>query len=427
MNTSVILICGLVTLGTLVYVFYIPGQIYTGPTKTRIVYLRERKEAVYDNLRDLNFEYKAGKFPDSDYQEMKTSLEDEAAAILAEIARLEEVAATGASTSRQERSEGLNLSLKAAALILTLTFGAFASAETLTGTVKNGTTNKPAAGDDVILIKLANGMEEAARTKADSKGNFKFTFDDVGPHLIRAVHQGVTYHHMAPPGTTSVDLDVFDVAKKIDGLSVTADVMRFQVENGQLEVVRLFAVNNESKPPKTQMNDHNFEFYLPEGAKVAQGMAKTANGNPLNAAPVPQADKGRYAFIFPLRPGETQFQVQYTVPYSGSATIDPKSPYGMQHFVVMVPKTMQFEAGPGAHFDSMNDPQQTDAIVQVAAETKAGQPLSFKISGTGVLAANTAPEGSTNGGAMGGGQAAARKLAHRGRSGWRHGPADRRA
>ena len=48
---------------------------------------------MYDNLRDLNFEYKAGKFPDSDYQEMKTSLEDEAAAILAEIARLEEVAA----------------------------------------------------------------------------------------------------------------------------------------------------------------------------------------------------------------------------------------------------------------------------------------------------------------------------------------------
>jgi hypothetical protein len=53
----------------------------------------------------------------------------------------------------------------------------------------------------------------------------------------------------------------------------------------------------------------------------------------------------------------------------------------------------------------MNDPQQADAIVQVAAETKPGQPLSFKISGTGVLASNTAPEGSSNGGAMGGGQA----------------------
>jgi hypothetical protein len=296
----------------------------------------------------------------------------------------------------------LNLSLKTAALILGLTFAVYAPAETLTGTVNNGTTGKPGAGDDVVLIKLANGMEEAARTKADAKGNFKFTYDDVGPHLIRAIHQGVTYHRMAPPGTTSVAIDVFDVGKKVEGISVTADVMRFQVENGQLEVVRLFAVNNESKPPKTQMNDHNFEFYLPEGAKVMESMAKTANGNPLNSAPVPQADKGRYAFLFPLRPGETQFQVQYALPYSGSASIDPKSLYGMQHFVVMIPKSMQFEPGPGARFDSMNDPQQTDATVQVATETKPGQPLSFKIAGTGVLASNTAPEGSTNGGAMGG-------------------------
>jgi len=63
-----------------------------GPEKTRLSYLRERKDMVYENLRDLNFEFKAGKFPDSDYQSMKTSLEDEAAAILAEMARLEEAA-----------------------------------------------------------------------------------------------------------------------------------------------------------------------------------------------------------------------------------------------------------------------------------------------------------------------------------------------
>jgi hypothetical protein len=53
------------------------------------MFLRERKEAVYENLRDLNFEFKAGKVPESDYQTMKGSLEEEAAAILAEISRLE--------------------------------------------------------------------------------------------------------------------------------------------------------------------------------------------------------------------------------------------------------------------------------------------------------------------------------------------------
>jgi hypothetical protein len=87
-----ILICVLLTISALFYVFHVPGNLYQGPEKTRLVYLRERKEVVYENLRDLNFEYKAGKFPDSDYQAMKSSLEEEAAAILAEIAHLEEAA-----------------------------------------------------------------------------------------------------------------------------------------------------------------------------------------------------------------------------------------------------------------------------------------------------------------------------------------------
>ena len=100
---TVFLICALITLGSLFYTFYIPGQIFTGPVKTRLAYLRERKEAVYDNLRDLNFEYKAGKFPDADYQEMKTSLEDEAAAILSEIARLEQTAAVSANSLRDRK------------------------------------------------------------------------------------------------------------------------------------------------------------------------------------------------------------------------------------------------------------------------------------------------------------------------------------
>jgi hypothetical protein len=78
------------TLATLYYVFFFPGEVFAGPEKTRLLYLRERKEAVYDNLRDLNFEYKAGKVPDADYQSMHAALEEEAAAILAEIGRLEQ-------------------------------------------------------------------------------------------------------------------------------------------------------------------------------------------------------------------------------------------------------------------------------------------------------------------------------------------------
>jgi len=93
-------VCLLVTAAALFYVFYLPGKLFLGPEKTRASYLRERKDAVYENLRDLNFEYSAGKVPDADYQSLKSSLQDEAATLLAEIARLEAKASTVPGTPR---------------------------------------------------------------------------------------------------------------------------------------------------------------------------------------------------------------------------------------------------------------------------------------------------------------------------------------
>ena len=280
-----------------------------------------------------------------------------------------------------------------------LLLGTLASAATLTGTVKNGTTGKSGAGDEVVLLSLGQGMEEAGRTKADAKGNFSFEMKEEGPHLVRAIHQGVTYHRMAPPGTTSVELTVYDVSKKVDALSVTADVMRIQAENNQLEVIRLFVVTNQSSPPRTQMNDHNFEFYLPGGAQVDQSMAMTSGGQPINSAPVPQTEKNRYAFLFPLRPGETQFQIAYHLPYSGQASLDPKSLYPLEHFVVMVPKSMQFTPGPGTTFEAKPYPSQPDTQAEVATTTRAGQTLAFKVAGTGTLQAESQGGGQGEGSA----------------------------
>jgi hypothetical protein len=274
-------------------------------------------------------------------------------------------------------------------LALTLLLSTLASAQTLTGTVKNATAGKPAGGDEVVLLSLGQGMEESGRTKADAKGNFSFKLDNAqSPHLVRVIHQEVTYHRMAPPGTTSVEVEVYDVGKKVAGIEVVADVMRVQVEQGQLEVMRAFAVQNNSKPPRTQMNERNLEFYVPEGAQIIESEAMTANGQPVNSAPVPEDDKKtRYAFLFPLRPGTTQFQLAYQLPYTGSANIDPRSLYPLQHFVAILPKTMQFSGAPGANFQPMSDPQQPDANVQVASGTTLGQSLAFKVSGEGTLQA----------------------------------------
>lgn len=276
----------------------------------------------------------------------------------------------------------------AGAVSTVLLFCSLATAQTLTGTVKNGTTNKPASGDDVILLSLTQGMQEAGRSKTDAHGNFTLQLDDASaPHLIRAIHQGVPYHRMAPPGTTSVDLQVYDAAKKVADISVTADVLRLQAQSNELQGIRMFAVNNSSNPPRTQMSDQNFEFYLPEGAQIDQGMAMTAGGQPVNSSAVATKERNRFAFDFPLRPGTTQLQIVFHMPYTGHVDIDPKAVYGVQHFVVMLPKTMQFSAGPRTAFQSVQDPQQSDRVVQIASNTNVGQPLNFRVSGTGTLPA----------------------------------------
>ena len=84
-----LLVCGMLTLAALFYIFFIPSTLRVGPEQTRAAFLRERKEAVYENLRDLNFEYKAGKYPEEDYVTQRSLLENEAAEIMGEMERLE--------------------------------------------------------------------------------------------------------------------------------------------------------------------------------------------------------------------------------------------------------------------------------------------------------------------------------------------------
>jgi hypothetical protein len=299
----------------------------------------------------------------------------------------------------------LKLSLKTSAFLLALAIGAVASAQTLTGTVTNGTTSTAVAGDDVILIRLAQGMEEAARTKTDAKGAFHFELKDAqGPHLIRVVHQGVTYHHMAPPGTTAADVQVFDVAKKVENITATADLLYVQAKPDELGVTRIFAVNNASNPPRTQMNDQNFEFYIPSGAKIDGAQAQTAGGQWVESEPVAQPEKGRYAFVFPLRPGQTDFQITYRLPYNGSARIDPRPLYPLQHLVVILPTTIQFSAEKEGIYDNKQPPNQPGAIAEVASNTQTGQSLSFTVSGTGVLQEDNSGSDSAGGDSGGGSQ-----------------------
>jgi hypothetical protein len=75
--------------GCFAFILWPEKNPFVQADKTRVDSLRERKDAIYDNLRDLNFEYLAGKYPEQDYAEQRRTLEDEAAAVIAEMDSLE--------------------------------------------------------------------------------------------------------------------------------------------------------------------------------------------------------------------------------------------------------------------------------------------------------------------------------------------------
>jgi hypothetical protein len=90
MNETAGLIAGILLLFALfIYTFWPENAFASQRQKTRLDYLLERKEQLYENLRDLNFEYKAGKYPEEDFQTQRAHLEAETAGVLREIEQLQ--------------------------------------------------------------------------------------------------------------------------------------------------------------------------------------------------------------------------------------------------------------------------------------------------------------------------------------------------
>ena len=298
--------------------------------------------------------------------------------------------------SNQEKK---NRALAGAALIL---LAAPAFAASITGTVTNRTTGKAAAGDDVTLIRLAQGMQEAGHSKTDAQGHYSLDVSDDGIHLVRVTHDKANYFQPVQPGETTANVDVFSAAAKVPGVVSEAEVLHVQSDpsGNALTVVASFFVKNTSSPPRTQYSDRGFDFYLPQGAVVEGSVAlgPGAMSMPVKSPPVPLGDPDHYAFLFPIRPcvgdaaadqncGETRFQVSYRLPYSGSLSISPRIAMPTETVAVMIPKSMTFKATGGATYAAATDELNAQAFV--ARNVQPGTPLGFTVSGTGQLPRET--------------------------------------
>src|SRR5215813_7229010 len=90
-DSAVLGACLALAAATLLFIFYIqPDASDLAPHRSKLDQLLEQRDTIYDNLRDLRFEFRSGKYSEGDYEAMKNSMEDEAALVLAEIDRVTE-------------------------------------------------------------------------------------------------------------------------------------------------------------------------------------------------------------------------------------------------------------------------------------------------------------------------------------------------
>lgn len=259
--------------------------------------------------------------------------------------------------------------------------GAFAAQ--ITGTVTNGTTNKPSSGDEVTLLSLASGMEEVGKTKTDSQGHYKLNVPDEGaPHLVRVLRQSVHYFKSAPPGTSTADVTIYDAATQLAGVGADARVFHLQASGRSLEVEETFLINNQSQPPRTKIGNQTFKVTLPDGAEMGEASLTGPSGMPLTVQPVPSGAKNVYAYDFPIRPGQTHFDVFYKIPYSGSYEYSFTPDTQLNEVGVLLPKSMKF-TGVSPSFAQDND--EAGLNVYFVKNALPNQPVKFSVSGEGLI------------------------------------------
>lgn len=257
-----------------------------------------------------------------------------------------------------------------------------AAAGSVSGTVTNGTTNKPVPGAEVILLQLQGGMQPVATTKTDALGRFTIHNDGLGtaPMLLRVPYRGVLYHEPIAPGaaTTTTNVMVYEPTTDPHSFAVTTRAIVLQPKGSDLLVGEEYTIENQTHPPVAYyLKDGTFKFQLPQGAQLNQVSAWGAAGMPVIQGTIDEGH-GVEAVDWPFRPGDNGVRISYQLPYaSNQALIHTASLYNVQRMLLVVPPGLQVSS---AGFTPAGTEQGYD--IYTRDEIAANAPLTISVSGT---------------------------------------------
>lgn len=215
-----------------------------------------------------------------------------------------------------------------------LVFGPSGLWAAMDGVVMNRTTGKPEAGVSITLVKPGQGgMQTLGSTKSDASGHFLFQNDRPGggPQLLQANYKGVNYNKLMTPNipTSNVELDVYEATASPAVAHIAQRMMLIEPSQSQITVGETVIVQNDTNTTYNNAELGGLRFFLPPAANgQVRVSAQGSQGMPLPRPAEKTKEDDVFKVDFPIKPGETEFQVNYVLPVG--------SPFNFQGRVVNV-------------------------------------------------------------------------------------------
>jgi hypothetical protein len=196
------------------------------------------------------------------------------------------------------------------------------------GTVINRTTGQPAPGTILQLVQPGQGgMQTLASAKTDAEGKFSFDKDPQGPMLIQAIFSGVLYTKVVMPGAprNGLEVDVFQATNKPGTAKVSQHFIVLQPGTSEMAVSEGILYQGDPKLTYNDAANGSFRFYLPpEAHEKVSVTINAAGGMPIQRPAQKTNQPNVYKVDYPIKPGETRFDVNYTVPVTSPLIFSSK-------------------------------------------------------------------------------------------------------
>lgn len=257
------------------------------------------------------------------------------------------------------------------------------------GTVVNRTTGKPQSGVTITLVKPGQGgMRTLGTTVSDANGHFVFEKDEPGggPQLLQANYKDINYNKLLTPNipTSNVELDIFEATKSPAVAHITQQMLLLEPNTSQIAVSETVLIQNDSNTTFNNPETGELRFYLPPSANgQVRVNAQGSQGMPLPRPAERTNETDVFKVDFPIKPGETEFDVNYVLPAGSPFTF-----HGRVVGVKGMPSgPLRLIAPPGVTF-SGTDVQQIGTEPKTQAgiyNVTASDLFSFNIAGIGSL------------------------------------------